>query len=218
MKRTLGFTAARLLGPGLLRVLFGTTSITRRGTEGLERLRRGGRPVIFVCWHGQLLPLAWVHRGEGVVVLVSEHADGEYIARVLEGLGFGTARGSSTRGGIRGLKALLRAAGAGRDLAITPDGPRGPARELKPGALAAAQLTGAAIIPCAAAASASWIAGSWDRFLVPKPFSRIVVEYAPPVEVDRETSHAERDRIAESVGRTLDALGERAAAAAEGGA
>ena len=168
MKDELRFRAAGILGQGLVGGLFTTLRVRRSGEESYLRFRREGQPVAFVFWHGQLLPLVHVHRGEGVVVLVSEHADGEYITRVIERHGFGTARGSSTRGGTRGLKGLVRAARAGRDVALTPDGPRGPARRFKPGALAVAQLAGLPVVPVAAGASATWRFRSWDAFMVPR--------------------------------------------------
>ena len=111
------FEAAGVLGTGLVGALFTTTRVERRGAENYLHFRRSGTPVLFVFWHGQLLPLVHYHRQEGIVVLVSEHADGEYVTRVLEHNGFGTVRGSSTRGGMRGLKGLVRAARSGKDLA-----------------------------------------------------------------------------------------------------
>ena len=200
------FTAAGLLGQGLLGSLFTTTRLTRLGAENYLRFRREGQPVIFVFWHGQLLPLVYYHRGEGVVVLVSEHADGEYITRVIERQGFRTVRGSSTRGGIRGLKSLIRAARDGHDLALTPDGPRGPPHEFKPGALMAAQMTGAPIIPTAAGASAAWHFESWDRFMVPRPLSRVTIEYAEPIWIDRDTDASGRERHAEELAGVLNGL------------
>lgn len=200
------FKAATLLGQGLVSGLFATTRLTRVGAENYLRFRRAGQPVIFVFWHGQLLPLVHYHRHEDAVVLVSEHADGEYIARIIERHGFGTARGSSTRGGIKGLKSLIRAARAGHDLALTPDGPRGPRHEFKAGALLAAQLTGAPIVPVAAGASAAWHFDSWDRFMVPRPLARITLEYGEPVRVPRELEEAGRERFARELGGVLDAL------------
>ena len=97
------------LGRGLLGSYFPLVRCEREDTEHFEQFRRQGQPVIFVFWHGQLLSLVHHHRNEGIVVLVSEHKDGEYIARVIHRHGFGTARGSSTRGGVKGLKAIVRA-------------------------------------------------------------------------------------------------------------
>lgn len=203
-------SAVSFLGHRLVGGLFMTTRVTRSGEDRYLRFRRTGTPVIFVFWHSQLLPLVYYHRGEGIVVLVSEHGDGEYITRVIEHLGYSTSRGSSTRGGTKGLKALIRAARAGHDLAITPDGPQGPARCFKAGALLAAQLTGAPIIPVAAGASAAWHANSWDRFMVPRPLSRIRLEYGECLRVPRDATEEDRTRQASVLEATLDALTQKA--------
>jgi lysophospholipid acyltransferase (LPLAT)-like uncharacterized protein len=205
----LGYQAAGVLGAGVVGALFVTTRVRRVGTEHFEQFRRSRSPVIFAFWHGHLLPLVHYHRHEGIVVLVSEHGDGEYITRVIERNGFGTVRGSSTRGGTRGLRGLVRAARAGRDLAITPDGPRGPRGEFKPGALAAAQMTGLPVIPLVVGSSAGWHLSSWDGFLVPKPLSTVRIEYLSPRFVPREASRVELEGLAEEIGADLDAASSR---------
>ena len=110
-------------------------------------------PVIFSLWHGRLLPLTYFHRGKPVTAIISLSRDGEYIARLVEGWGYETARGSTSRGGRAALKGLVEAARAGRTLAITPDGPRGPRQQLQPGVIAAAQKTGLPIVPLGCGAS-----------------------------------------------------------------
>lgn len=211
----LKFEAAGVVGMGMVAALFATTRSVRFGQENYLRFRRQGTPVIFVFWHGQLLPLVHYHRDEGIVVLVSEHADGEYLTRVIERHGFGTVRGSSTRGGTRGLKGLIRAARAGRDLGLTPDGPRGPAGDFKPGALAVAQTLGLPVVPVAAAASGGWRFNSWDGFLVPRPFARVALGYGEPVFIAREATRESLSATAGELGRRLDTLGREAAAAAD---
>jgi hypothetical protein len=199
-------------GAGIFGTLFATLRERRLEPEHFLRLRDQGTPIIFVFWHAHTLPLAWCHRHEGIVTLVSEHGDGEVLVRLIRHWGFGSVRGSSTRGATQALKGLIRAARGGKDLALTPDGPRGPAREFKPGALAAAQATGLPVVPLAAAASRAWRPGRWDEFLVPKPFSRLCVAYGPPRTVPPELDRAELEALARSLGRELDALEERAAA------
>ena len=194
-------------GAALVTSLLATTRVERLGTEHLAPYRSRGKPVIFVFWHGHLLPLVHYHRHERIVVLVSEHADGERIARVLARRGFGTVRGSSTRGGVGGLRALVRAARAGRDLALTPDGPRGPRGEFKPGALAAARMTGLPIVPLAVAASRAWHLSSWDGFLVPKPFARVRIRYLRPRFVARDASRSELEALARALGEELNEAG-----------
>jgi lysophospholipid acyltransferase (LPLAT)-like uncharacterized protein len=203
-----------VLGAGVVGALFLTTRVERTGVEHFERFRRIGTPVIFVFWHGQLLPLVHVHRHEGIVVLVSEHGDGEYIARIIERNGFGTVRGSSTRGGTRGLRRLVRVAREGRDLAITPDGPRGPRGDFKPGALVVAQMTGLPVIPLAVGASAAWRLRSWDGFLVPRPLSTVRVEYLSPRYVPRDASRDDLESMAAVIASELDALTGRLAGTA----
>jgi lysophospholipid acyltransferase (LPLAT)-like uncharacterized protein len=130
-------------------------------------MRRERQPIVFALWHGDLLPLLYQHRNEGVSVLISEHRDGELIARVAESLGFRTVRGSSSRGASRALVGLTRELTSGHDVAITPDGPRGPARSFAPGALIAAQRGNGAVIAVGLAAKSAWRLRSWDRFVIP---------------------------------------------------
>lgn len=211
----LRFRLAGVLGHGLVGGLFTTTRVRRTGAEHYLARRRAGENVVFVFWHGQLLPLVHYHRDEGIVVLVSEHADGEYITRVIRRHGFEAARGSSTRGGSRGLRALVRAARAGRDLAVTPDGPRGPARVFKPGALVAARMTGLPVLPVACAASAAWHLDSWDAFMVPRPLARIEIAYGEPVPVPRDLDDGGIAALAATVEAGLHDLEARARAAVE---
>ena len=202
----LNYQTAGVVGAGLVGALFLTTNVKRTGTENFERFRRQGTPVIFVFWHGQLLPLVHYHRYEGIVVLVSEHADGEYITRVIERNGFGTVRGSSTAGGTKGLRGLVRAARAGKDLALTPDGPQGPRGEFKAGALLAAQMTGLPVLPLAVGASSEWRFRSWDGFLVPKPLSTVRIQYLAPRFVRRNAARDDLERLAMEIGSELNTL------------
>ncbi|MSR23125.1 MAG: DUF374 domain-containing protein [Gemmatimonadetes bacterium] len=195
------FAAARMLG-----LLGHSLRYEIEGAEHFEECRRRRQPFIFAHWHAWILPLAFLHRKEGIVVLVSDHKDGEYIARVIERMGFRTARGSSTRGGVKGLKALVRAGREGFDMGITPDGPRGPAREFKQGGLLAAQLSGAPIIPIAMESDSVWRLDSWDRFAIPKPFARIRVRYGAPHFVPRGASEVELAGHARAIEADLNVL------------
>lgn len=191
------------MGRFAVRVLFSTLRVKTSGQIELRQIKDAGTPVIFVFWHGRLLPLVHVHRHAGIVVLVSEHRDGEYLARLLHDFGFSTVRGSSTRGGARGLKGLVRAARMGRDLAITPDGPRGPNRELKLGALAVARLTGLPLVPVGVGVTSAWHARSWDQFVVPKLFSTVHITYGPACFVPRNADRAEIDGAVQKLERGL---------------
>jgi lysophospholipid acyltransferase (LPLAT)-like uncharacterized protein len=178
-----GVPLVRLLGwTWRIRVINGETSV--------DRMRRERRPIVFALWHGDMLPLLYQHRGEGVAVLISEHRDGELIARVAESLGFRTVRGSTTRGASRALVGLTRELRDGHDIAVTPDGPRGPARSFAPGALIAAQRARAAVIAVGMGADRAWRLSSWDRFVIPKPFSKVRIAYSDPVMLDAANPRA----------------------------
>jgi len=182
--------AELLLGRGALQLLARTWRFRVVNGAALDELRTAGRSFIFSLWHGQLLPLLWHHREEGVVLLISEHKDGELVARAAESLGYALVRGSTTRGGDRALISIIRVLEAGREVAITPDGPKGPARKYAPGALIAAQRSGAAILPVVAVADRAWHLRSWDRFMIPKPFARITVAYGDSARVLAKTPRA----------------------------
>jgi lysophospholipid acyltransferase (LPLAT)-like uncharacterized protein len=151
--------------------------------ERAQALYDARRPFIFALWHNRILPLLYVHRDEGMVLLISRHRDGGYLATFAERLGYRFVRGSSQRGGEVGLRGVVRALQGGSVVAVTPDGPRGPVERVKPGVVAAAQHAGVPIIPATARVSRSWTLGSWDRFAIPKPFARIEVVYGVPLEV-----------------------------------
>jgi lysophospholipid acyltransferase (LPLAT)-like uncharacterized protein len=177
------------------------------GTVHRTALARNQR-VIYTLWHGELLPLLWHHRGEGIAVLISEHRDGEIIARIAEGLGYTTVRGSTSKGASRALIGLVRAIESGRSAAVTPDGPRGPAHVFAPGAAIAAQRSGVPLIPVRASATRAWRLKSWDRFLIPKPFARVDVHYGAltPVQTDTPREAAElAPRLEETLERLLPA-------------
>lgn len=198
------------LGGGVLRSIAHTWRFEVRNAAAIESLRDQRRPFIFSLWHGQLLPLLWHHRDERIAVLISEHRDGELVARLAQSLGYRLIRGSSTRGGERALLGLVRDLREGREVAVTPDGPRGPAFKYAPGALIAAQRSGAAILPIAAHASSAWRLGSWDRFLIPKPFARVTVAYGNPAEVvapDARAAAEQAEKFEELMMATTKAAG-----------
>ena len=196
--------AARL---GLLavRALARTWRVDERNGGVLRELRARKQPVIFAFWHGRMLPLLWHHRGQGAAILVSEHGDGEIIARVAEALGYRTVRGSTTRGSERALLRLIRTVQGGTDIAVTPDGPRGPAETFAAGALVVAQRSGAPIIPVTSGSAGAWRLRSWDRFMIPRPFARVSVAYGEPIRVGDRTA---RDAAAQAprVGELLREL------------
>ena len=141
------------------------------GEERLLRFREANTPILFTLWHGQMLPLLWHHRDQGVAVLVSEHKDGEAIARILEWMGYTLIRGSTSRGAGRALIGMVRTLREGHDVAVTPDGPRGPRHRFAPGSVVAANRAEAPILPTVAHVDRFWKLSTWDGFIIPKPFA-----------------------------------------------
>ena len=201
-------------GEWLLRLLGATWRVRVYGRQALLARTASEARVVYTLWHGQMLPVVWAHR-QPTSVMVSEHRDGEIIARILGRLGFGTVRGSSSRGGARALLGAIQVLKQGVDLAITPDGPRGPRHAYAPGALLAAFRAGAALIPIVAHVDRGWQLKSWDRFEIPKPFARITVVYGTPVVPVASDARAVAEMTGVFQERMLDELA-RAASIATG--
>jgi len=192
--------AARYIGPTFLRTLCRSWRFRLLDTDGrrVDTRPRAARGI-YALWHSQQLALTLGHRDQNIAVIVSRHRDGEIISRMVEGIGFRTIRGSSTRGGSPALREFIRAAAEGHPLAITTDGPQGPARRCKPGAVLASARTGLSIVPVAAAASRVWRVNSWDEFIVPKPGSVVYLSYGEPIpvpaDIAREALADWQDRV-----------------------
>lgn len=156
---------------------------TVAGLEHHDEIVRAGRLPILALWHGRILAGTLFWRQRGFIVITSDNFDGEWIARIIRRFGFGTARGSSTRGGVKALVQLKRDLAAGRPAAFTIDGPRGPARVAQPGAVWLAGATGQPILPFHAESDRHWTMSSWDATQVPKPFSRVAMAIGAPLDV-----------------------------------
>ena len=172
--------AARLVWLVLV-VLGATLRLRWSGGERFRAVVRERRPTVLAVWHHQLFLASWliwkhgVRCGLPVLVLISRSRDGALGTEVGRLLGAEVARGSTSRGGGPALRQLVRALGAGRTVLVIPDGPRGPARELKPGVVALAELAGVPVLPLALAVDRGWRLKSWDRMVIPKPFARLRV-------------------------------------------
>lgn len=165
-------------------------SIEEVNGERIRGLWERGENAIGVFWHGRLLMTPLVYGGGGLKILISRHRDGELVSRTVRYFGLGTIRGSSTRGGIAGIKGLVRAMQKGCDVAIAPDGPRGPRCKVQPGAIQVAKLSGRPIFPFTFSATPRKVLHTWDRFIIPLPFSRGVFVWGDPIWVD----HAEGEK------------------------
>jgi lysophospholipid acyltransferase (LPLAT)-like uncharacterized protein len=152
-----------------------------------EAYLREGKPSIFAFWHGRLLMMAPRYRGKRIATLISLHQDGELISKTISYFGHRSIRGSSTRGGFSAMREMVRTFEEGYDIAITPDGPRGPRYRVQNGIIELARQTGMTIIPVAFNASRKKVFRSWDRFLLPFPFSRGVFVFGESIKVPRNS-------------------------------
>lgn len=190
----------------VIQLLARLTRIRTFGKEHYENLEKEGKNYILTNWHGRMLLSIFAQRKRGVAAMVSQHVDGEIIARTVEIFGYITARGSSTRGGIKALKEMVTLMKSGHPGAMFPDGPRGPYHEFKPGTITLAQLTGSYIVPMTHAADRCWVFNSWDKFVMAKPFSRVVVMYGEPIEIPRKLDDVEMEQLLSNVTEKMNKL------------
>jgi hypothetical protein len=192
LSRRQQFKAAAIaaLGMPVIEALGGTYTWHEWGARHLAEAERHGRQPIFAFWHGRILAATLYFRDRDIVVITSENFDGEWIARIIRRFGYGTARGSTSRGGARALVQLKRDLAAGRPAAFTVDGPRGPARVAQPGAIWLASATGNPIVPFHIEAATCWTINSWDRHQVPKPGSHVAIAIGAPIEVPVKADEA----------------------------
>jgi lysophospholipid acyltransferase (LPLAT)-like uncharacterized protein len=186
------------LGYPLLAVLGSTYRYTVEGVEHLHAAETLGRPI-HAFWHGRILPGAIWFKNRGIVVITSENFDGEWIARIIQKFGFGTARGSSSRGATRALLQLVRDI-SDKPVAFTLDGPRGPAGVAQPGAVWLSKVTGNPIIPFHLEADRHWTLRSWDKTQIPKPFAHVTLAFAAPLQVPSDAN----DEALEAANRELE--------------
>lgn len=182
-----------------------TSKILWIGREHLELFEKSGKNVVYAFWHGRQISFACTHRHHKACVLVSQSKDGDYIAEVMRLIGMKAARGSSSRGALKGMKALLNSAKEGYHVGFTPDGPRGPFHEVKPGVIHAAQSLGFPIIPIANGMRFKLVFKGWDEFLIPLPFNRIAVVHEPAIWVGPQDSLEEKAKeLKEALNKVTD--------------
>jgi lysophospholipid acyltransferase (LPLAT)-like uncharacterized protein len=201
------------LATTLISILGSTMSIRCQGLEQVEAILDGGKNYIHAFWHGHLLLMPLAYPGRRMAIMISEHRDGEYIALTMERFGHRTVRGSTTSGGVAALRGAVKLAREGYDLGFTPDGPRGPRHEAQAGVVMAARLSRLPIVPVSFACSSAKVLQSWDRFVVPRPFSRGVFLYGEPIHVPERADRKEIEEARQDVEKSLRA-GTQAASAA----
>ena len=192
-----------LLARLIIRSLHLTMRISYIGFDKYRRRIEGGSRIILAFWHGRLLMMPYSYPGRGITILVSQSKDGELVSRTVKGFGIDSVRGSSSKGWFAGVKGLLKSVQAGRDVAITPDGPRGPGSKAQMGAVQIARATGLPIFPMAFGASRVKKFRSWDSFVLPYPFTRGVFICGEPISVAKD---AEADDMEAARSRLEDAL------------
>ncbi|WP_034764856.1 lysophospholipid acyltransferase family protein [Chrysiogenes arsenatis] len=170
-----------LLLQAYLKICLLTCSKRYEGVEYLDALEQETHPFTLASWHGRLLGALFLYRRGNVFAVISNHRDGELIARVIEYFGHQSIRGSSSHGAASVLRLMIRKLREGADIAITPDGPRGPVHHVKPGAAAAARSTGTPILPISYGVSRGKRFASWDSFLLPYPFATLYFVVEPPL-------------------------------------
>lgn len=193
------YSVIRILGPTLRYEVL--------GWHHAEQTYASGKQCIWAFWHRIIIPIVWWYRNHGVVVMNTTAFDGQWTRKVIEWLGFGTAQGSSSRGGLRGLAVMARRVEEGLDCAFTIDGPRGPRYVAKPGPVMLARKTGCPVMVFHIGVNrGKTFLKTWDHFLLPAPFARAVILFAPPIFVPPDASseqleakHAEMQRELERV-------------------
>jgi len=185
------------LAAGYLLLVRHTTRWEVIGEDTAATLWNDGQPFVIAFWHGRLLLIgAHWRRKTPMNMLISQHADGELVARAVGHVGIGTVRGSSKHGGAAAVRTMVKAAKSGECLGFTPDGPRGPRMRASKGVIDVARLTGLPIVPVSLSTRGHRVLDTWDRFCLPHPFTRAVVIWGAPMSVardaDAEVSEAAR--------------------------
>jgi lysophospholipid acyltransferase (LPLAT)-like uncharacterized protein len=207
-----GRTLLAALASLYIRVIHRTTRWKQVVPPATAALLESGAPVIIAFWHGRMIVMrgAWTHRPDALHLLISDHRDGRVISRALEILGFGTVAGSSRRGGTTALRTINRLLRDGATVGITPDGPVGPRMRAKAGAVKAAQVSGAPIIPVSGGVARRRLLGSWDRFCLCLPFTRGLILWGEPLAVPRKADAATLEARRVELEHRLNALTEKA--------
>jgi lysophospholipid acyltransferase (LPLAT)-like uncharacterized protein len=211
LRRAVGKSLLAWLAPSLLRALAATWRVDVVAGPGLDLQRSDARWVL-ALWHGRMLaalPLRG-HRARGITVLVSPSDDGGLADLALRRFGYRVLRGSTSRSGARALRAMDDALAAGGQLVLTPDGPRGPRHAMNAGVAWLARARQAPILPLCVAVDRAWRLRSWDRFVIPKPFARVVIAYGDPLHMPGDADDAQMEALGAALRSALLA-GERAA-------
>lgn len=203
-----------LVGPFIgkfYRLWCGTLRYTQVNRETCDALSKQGLPLVFTLWHGEVFAFPFKRGDWRIFTIVSRSRDGEYLARIFEDLDIHPLRGSSSRGGLAALLGGVKIIQENsRHACITVDGPRGPRHEVKDGALYLAHRAGAHIVPMRAVYASAKVFGSWDRFMLPYPFSKVTMIFGEPYKIEAkeltgEVLAQERQKLKEKLEKLLPA-------------
>ncbi|MBC7798478.1 MAG: lysophospholipid acyltransferase family protein [Pyrinomonadaceae bacterium] len=192
----------------LIKIIGSTIKFEIKGWENLENIERDGKLPIQVFWHEGIFLATYYFRNRKLVVMTSQSFDGEYIARFIQRFGFGVVRGSSTRGGIGALVEQIRLMKLGCPAGFAIDGPKGPPRIVKEGALLLAKKTGNPIVPFTVTPRKFWTLKSWDKMRIPQFFTTAFIEISPPIYVSANADESELRVKSQELQKALDALTE----------
>jgi len=198
------------LGYPLINALGHTLRWRTEGLQHFDAIRTSGRQPIMAFWHGRILPATIYFRNRGIVVITSSNFDGEWIAGIIQRFGYGTARGSTSRGGAKALIQMMRDMEAGKPTGFTLDGPRGPARVAQSGAVWLSKATGNPVLPFHLEADRHWTVNSWDQTQIPKPFSTVSLVVGEPFVVPDDASEQEIEASRQRLEQQLQQLESRA--------
>jgi len=202
--------AISILGYRLAAGLGSTLTWRVEGLQHYDGIVLEGRQPIMAFWHGRILPATIYFKHRGIVVITSENFDGEWIAGIIQRFGYGTARGSTSRGGRRALIQMMRDMEAGKPTGFTLDGPRGPARVAQAGAVWLSKATGNPVLPFHLEASRHWTINSWDQTQIPKPFSTVSLVVGEPFTVPDDADEDEIEASRQHLEQRLQQLESRA--------
>ncbi|MGC1647675.1 MAG: lysophospholipid acyltransferase family protein [Candidatus Sulfotelmatobacter sp.] len=199
------------LGHSIIRLIGPTLRISVFYEEGAQQTL-DQRPLIASFWHSCMIPATYIFRDMGIRVMSSDSYDGQYMGRIIHKFGFVAVKGSSSRNAVRALLGLRRALEEGWTVAFTLDGPRGPRRKVKPGPVALARSSGLAMTMFHAAVDKAWVLNSWDRLMIPKPFSRVLVYFGKLIPVPKVATDEDLERYAGELQASMDRVCEFAEA------
>ena len=189
-----------------LRLLHASCRFTILGREHLDMTFNFRKPVLFTTWHFAFPAVIYFFRNRDGMLMVSRSRDGEWISHILKHLGFQTARGSAGKGGSSALRQMLSYIQSGHQIGLIADGSQGPARIAQKGILLLARHSGAPLIPVSMAAHPCWRFPSWDRTVLAKPFSHVVMAAGAPLHVDRQASSEELESLRKELENRLNEL------------